>query len=155
MGYQLRTFRYFGSGIHNCFRKWSGNLHRLRQTVGNPAGLHGICCAGSESHYCIHTDQTEPIPPGIQMPERIFHHSILHQKLCCKHPAEETLGDFRIERHEDFQLYDHFFDNILRQKAHTLSPTEEHLLAQAAELGGAPQNIFTMLNDADIRGLSI
>lgn len=64
---------------------------------------------------------------------------------------EETLGDFRIERHEDFQLYDHFFDNILRQKAHTLSPTEEHLLAQAAELGGAPQNIFTMLNDADIR----
>lgn len=64
---------------------------------------------------------------------------------------EDVLADFRMERAEDFHLYDHFFDNLLRQKAHTLSPAEESLLAKTAELGGAPQNIFTMLNDADMR----
>lgn len=64
---------------------------------------------------------------------------------------ESVLADFRLERAEDFHIYDHFFENLLRQKAHTLSPVEENLLAKAAELGGAPQQIFTMLNDADIR----
>ncbi len=64
---------------------------------------------------------------------------------------ESLLSDFRQERAEDFQIYNHFFENLLRQKAHTLSPIEENLLAKAAELGGAPQQIFTMLNDADIR----
>ena len=64
---------------------------------------------------------------------------------------EEKLTAFRKERAADFAKYDHFFHNLLRQKAHTLSPAEESLLAKAGELGGAPQNIFTMLNDADIR----
>ncbi len=64
---------------------------------------------------------------------------------------EETLAAFRKEKEQDFAKYNHFFHNLLRQKAHTLSPAEESLLAKASELGGAPQNIFTMLNDADIR----
>lgn len=64
---------------------------------------------------------------------------------------DDVLADFRMERMEDFAMYDHFFENILRQKAHTLSPVEENLLAKAAELGAAPQNIFTMCNDADMR----
>lgn len=64
---------------------------------------------------------------------------------------DDVLADFRMERAEDFAMYNHFFDNILRQKAHTLSPAEENLLAKAAELGAAPQNIFTMCNDADLR----
>lgn len=64
---------------------------------------------------------------------------------------EETFAAFRSENPEGFAVYAHFFHSILRQKAHTLSPAEESLLAQAAELGGAPQQIFAMLNDADIR----
>lgn len=65
-------------------------------------------------------------------------------------PAE-TLAAFRAERAADFAVYDHFFHSLLRQQAHTLTPAEERLLAQTAELGGAPQQIFTMLNDADLR----
>lgn len=64
---------------------------------------------------------------------------------------EEKLAQFRAEKAADFAVYAHFFHTLLRQKAHTLSPAEENLLAKAAELGGAPQQIFTMLNDADIR----
>lgn len=63
---------------------------------------------------------------------------------------EEKLNAFRKEKKKEFQKYDHFFHNLLRKKAHILTPAEESLLAKAAELGGAPQNIFTMLNDADI-----
>ncbi|MBM6830414.1 oligoendopeptidase F [Anaerotignum lactatifermentans] len=63
---------------------------------------------------------------------------------------EEKLAAFRKEKEKEFQKYDHFFHNLLRKKAHILTPAEESLLAKAAELGGAPQNIFTMLNDADI-----
>lgn len=48
-------------------------------------------------------------------------------------------------------VYNHFFENIQRQRQHTLSPAEEALLAKAAELSQAPQNIFTMLNEADIK----
>ncbi|MGN0134013.1 MAG: M3 family oligoendopeptidase, partial [Anaerotignum sp.] len=68
---------------------------------------------------------------------------------------EEKLAAFRKEKSADFAIYDHFFHTLLRQKAHTLSPAEENLLAKTAELGGAPQQIFTMLNDADIRFPSI
>lgn len=64
---------------------------------------------------------------------------------------EKKLAQFRAEKAADFAIYAHFFHTLLRQKAHTLSPAEENLLAKAAELGGAPQQIFTMLNDADIR----
>lgn len=64
-------------------------------------------------------------------------------------PAEK-LAAFREEKSADFAIYDHFFHTLLRQKAHTLTPAEETLLAKTAELGSAPQQIFTMLNDADI-----
>lgn len=66
---------------------------------------------------------------------------------------EQTLSEFR--KQKDFSVYAHFLDNILRQKEHTLSVEQEALLAQVGELGGAPQNIFTMLNDADIKFNSI
>ena len=62
----------------------------------------------------------------------------------------EKLAAFREEKSADFAIYEHFFHSLLRQKAHTLTPAEENLLAKTAELGGAPQQIFTMLNDADI-----
>ena len=64
---------------------------------------------------------------------------------------EEKLANFRKELSEEFKVYDHYFHSLLRQKEHTLSPAEESLLAKTSELGGAPQNIFTMMNDADIR----
>ena len=64
---------------------------------------------------------------------------------------EDTLAAFRTELSSELKIYDHYFHTLLRQKAHTLSPAEEELLAKASELGGAPQNIFTMLNDADTK----
>lgn len=63
---------------------------------------------------------------------------------------EQTLSDFR-KQLTALKQYDHFFDNILRQKQHTLSSEQEYIIAQASEMGGAPKTIFTMLNDADMK----
>lgn len=47
--------------------------------------------------------------------------------------------------------YRHYLDNVLRRKPHTLSPREEQLLAMAGELDQAPYDIFSMLNNADLK----
>ncbi len=42
------------------------------------------------------------------------------------------------------------FENILRFKPHTLSVTEEKLLAMSGDMAESPQTIFTMFNEADL-----
>lgn len=46
--------------------------------------------------------------------------------------------------------YRRHLDEIRRRRAHILSPAEERLLAMAGELSENPDNIFSMLNDADL-----
>ncbi|MDR1560238.1 MAG: oligoendopeptidase F [Clostridiales bacterium] len=48
-------------------------------------------------------------------------------------------------------VYKHYIEDLLRQKEHVLSPEMEELLANAREIGSAPDNIFTMLTDADMK----
>ena len=63
---------------------------------------------------------------------------------------EKVLWDY-VKNTEELAIYRHFFEELLRQKSHVLSLEEEKLLALSAEVGAAPQQIFTMLNNADIR----
>ncbi len=49
------------------------------------------------------------------------------------------------------KLYEHYLENILRKKAHTLPAEQEQLLAAAGEMAQAPRNIFTMFNNADLK----
>lgn len=69
-------------------------------------------------------------------------------------PEILTLSREQIEKYidecPDLKLYRHFLDNILRQKEHYLSDKEEKILAMAGEVAGAPDNIFSMLNNADL-----
>ena len=46
--------------------------------------------------------------------------------------------------------YRRHLDEIRRRRAHILSPAEERLLAMAGELSENPDNLFSMLNDADL-----
>lgn len=62
---------------------------------------------------------------------------------------EKILQEF-LKEEKGLELYEHFLENITRQKKYTLSKKEEELLAKTAELSNAPKTIFTMLNDADI-----
>ncbi len=53
-------------------------------------------------------------------------------------------------RHYDFMLRE-----LIRSKKHVLSAKEERLLSMTGELSGAPKDIFTMLNNADLQFGSI
>jgi oligoendopeptidase F len=63
---------------------------------------------------------------------------------------EETLDSF-VQGTAGLQLYRHALDEINRERAHVLSSEMEGLLAQAGEIGNAPEHIFEMLNNADLR----
>ena len=62
---------------------------------------------------------------------------------------ENELNNF-INNTSGLELYQQHLADILRQKEHYLSKKEEKLLAMAGEVTQGPQNIFTMLNNADI-----
>lgn len=60
----------------------------------------------------------------------------------------DTIHQF-IKKEPGLSLYEFMLDEILKDKAHTLSHKEEFLLANLGEVLGCPEEIFTALNDAD------
>ena len=62
----------------------------------------------------------------------------------------ETLDQY-MDTCEGLRVYDQYLDEITRQREHYLSAKEEEILAMAGEMAAAPQNIFSMINNADLR----
>ena len=58
--------------------------------------------------------------------------------------------DAFVEAEPDLADYEHFFDDILRQKPHTRSKEVENLLAELGEVTGASGEIYNMLANADM-----
>jgi oligoendopeptidase F len=56
-----------------------------------------------------------------------------------------------MQQNQSLAVYRHSIEEIVRQREHILSSEEERLLAMTADLSMASGNIFTMLNNADIR----
>ena len=55
-----------------------------------------------------------------------------------------------IEAEPELGEYEHFFDDILRQKPHTRSAEVENLLAELGEITGAAGEVYNMLANADM-----
>jgi oligoendopeptidase F len=68
--------------------------------------------------------------------------------------SEEKLRGF-LEAEKGLKLYEHSINDLLREKAHVLSKNEENLIAQFSEIAGSTDDIFSMINNADIRFGSI
>ncbi len=64
--------------------------------------------------------------------------------------AEETLESFYAQ-HPALERFRRALTDTRRRKAHTLSPAEEKLLAAAGEMASAPDDIYGMFADADIK----
>ena len=62
----------------------------------------------------------------------------------------ETLDGFYADC-PGLERYRRFLANLRRRKAHILSPAEEKLLASSGEMAQAPDKIYGMLTDADMR----
>lgn len=56
-----------------------------------------------------------------------------------------------LEENKELKLYEQYIKEMLRQKAHILTQKEEELLALGSEVTHAAGDIFTMLNNADIK----
>ncbi len=63
---------------------------------------------------------------------------------------EDRLQAFLAEN-KDLEIYRHSLNEITRQKEHVLSASEEAIIAQAGELASASGDIFTMINNADMK----
>lgn len=63
---------------------------------------------------------------------------------------EDRVQEFLADN-EGLRLYKFLLEEMFRHKAHVLSAAEERLLAMAGEMADAPDQIFTMFNDADTR----
>ena len=50
-----------------------------------------------------------------------------------------------------FADYSMYLDDLIRQRPHTLNKAEEKLVAMTGDMGASPQNIYGMLNNADMR----
>lgn len=56
-----------------------------------------------------------------------------------------------ISENEDLQVYKFMFDEILKEKPHVLTKKEEELLATVSDSLGAPEAIYKMLSNADMK----
>ena len=63
---------------------------------------------------------------------------------------EEKLWKF-VDELNGLKVYKHLLDDMLRTKAHTLSPNEEELLALAGPVTNVSYSTFGMFNNADIQ----
>jgi oligoendopeptidase F len=63
---------------------------------------------------------------------------------------KERLESFFTEEKELLK-YRREIEVILRRKEHTLSPAEENILAQVGEIAVAPDNIYSMFSNADLK----
>lgn len=63
---------------------------------------------------------------------------------------DETLEGF-YQTAPELELYRKNIDRVRRRKEHVLSDKEEALLAAAGEMAAAPDDVFSMLNDADLK----
>ncbi len=67
---------------------------------------------------------------------------------------ERVLLSF-IDENEKLKLYEFLLKDLMRLKKHILTKQEEYIIAQFGELVSAPENIFRMINNADIKFGSI
>ena len=56
-----------------------------------------------------------------------------------------------MDGNKELAVYRHYIDDMFRQQKHVLSEKEERILALVSPLASGPQNIFTMMDDADIK----
>ena len=63
---------------------------------------------------------------------------------------DEKLAGF-IESNEKLAFYQKYIDVIVRTKPHVLSASEEQIMAMSGEMANAPGNIYSMLNNADMK----
>jgi oligoendopeptidase F len=96
----------------------------------------------SDSHYQALFDRANGLQSDLEEASAFLRPEILAMR-----PA---MLDSFMDREPALRGYRHYFDNILRERPHLLSPPEESLLAQAGIMAASAKTIHSMLIDADM-----
>ena len=56
-----------------------------------------------------------------------------------------------IQASDELKVYEHLIDDLLRSKGHTLSNSEERILALASEVTQAPYSVYSIFTNADLK----
>ena len=56
-----------------------------------------------------------------------------------------------IEEKDELKLYDHYFEDLFRNKDHTLGENEEKIIASFSKLSQNPQNTYMIFSNADLK----
>ena len=62
----------------------------------------------------------------------------------------DTVEKF-INEDDELRVYSYMLFDLMRMREHVLPKEQENLMAQFGEISGAPKDIFSMINDADIK----
>lgn len=97
----------------------------------------------SKSRYQAMTDKCQSVIARVSAAMSFFTPELLSA-------SEETLLSY-IQEEDGLKEYEFFIKDLLREKTHVLSQAEENILAQMSEITGATNDIFTLLNNADMK----
>ncbi len=64
---------------------------------------------------------------------------------------DEVILKGYLKENKEFAMYAHYIDDLTRLREHVLSPELEELLAATGEMAQAPDNIYSMLSNADMK----
>ena len=97
----------------------------------------------AETKYQAMADQCNSVIAAVSASMAFFTPELLSA-------SEETILAY-IDAVPGMEIYRFAICDTMRQKAHILTQAEENILAQMSEITGATNDIFTMLNNADIK----
>ena len=97
----------------------------------------------AETKYQAMADQCNSVIAAVSASMAFFTPELLSA-------SEETILAY-IDAAPGLEIYRFAICDTMRQKAHILTQAEENILAQMSEITGATNDIFTMLNNADIK----
>lgn len=97
----------------------------------------------AETKYQAMADQCNSVIAAVSASMAFFTPELLSA-------SEETILAY-IDAAPELEIYRFAICDTMRQKAHILTQAEENILAQMSEITGATNDIFTMLNNADIK----
>lgn len=97
----------------------------------------------AETKYQAMADQCNSVIAAVSASMAFFTPELLSA-------SEETILAY-IDAAPGLETYRFAICDTMRQKAHILTQAEENILAQMSEITGATNDIFTMLNNADIK----
>ena len=145
-----RNVYYFSTKIFDWNHSGNHNLFFFTCTACYETNLGGCSIYG-------HTIRSVSIYTAL----RCFNQNsrIVSTNLSCVDDSDHGIGyaipDEKLEQffvdNKELGLYRRVIEEITRKKVHTLSAEQEAILADSGELLVAPENIFSMFNNADIR----